>query len=87
MLNQPDAMTGAAKLPKNWYVCTQDERHVVRGTAAGMVISDAANDPSLYDHNTAKLVSEQLMGLLAVSGIVTSLQIKPLPQEKLHDPQ
>lgn len=65
-----------AKLPKIWYVATKDEQHVVRVTDAGIILSSAINDPTLYDHHTAKKISEELMGIMALSGIVVQLVIK-----------
>lgn len=68
---------------KNWYVETKDGRHVVRGTGAGMILSDSLNDPSLYDFNTAKMVADSLTGMLGLTGVIVHLVAKP-HTEKPH---
>lgn len=75
----------ATQLPKNWYVCTSDELRVVRCSAAGVVLSDATIDPSLYDHHTAKLVADNLMGIMGHGGVPISLIVKSKDLKKEVD--
>lgn len=61
---------------KNWQVETIDGTRVVRGSSAGMLLSDSINGATLYDHDAAKLISEQLAGMLSLSGEAVRLVVK-----------
>lgn len=65
-------MSGGAK---KWYVEDAQGR-VVRATPAGMILSDGSNEPSLYDHQTAIKVAEQLSGMLSLQGVSIVLTAK-----------
>lgn len=67
---------------KCWYIETSDGQRVVRGTAAGMILSDALIDPSLYDQQTAKKIADELMGMLSLHGHVIGLVVKKQPEHR-----
>lgn len=69
-------MSQKPPLPKNWFIETDCGKYVVRGTPAGMLLSDALNDPSLYDYNTATKVADELAGMLAIHGVLIKLVAK-----------
>lgn len=66
----------ATSLPRNWFVTTHDETRVVRATSAGMILSDSTIDPTLYDHNTAVKVAQELGGMLSLGGVIVNLMAK-----------
>lgn len=68
----------ATLLPKNWRIESFDGTRVVRITSAGIILSDSANSPTLFDYNTAKSVSEQLQGLMSLEKHIVPLNIKQM---------
>jgi len=64
---------------KNWRIESSDGMRVVRLSAAGVILSDHTNEPTLFDYNTAVSVAEQVQGILSLERLIVTLV--PRPQE------
>jgi hypothetical protein len=70
-------------ITKNWRIESIDGSRVVRLTSAGIILSDCSNQPTLFDFQTAKSVSEQIQGIMSLEKFIVVLipkQEEPKPR-------
>lgn len=72
-------------LPKNWRIESSCGRYVLRITSAGIILSDAVNDPTLFDYQTAQSVCEQFQGLMSLERHIVMLNPKPQEHKTRND--